>query len=1355
MDYTRLPQHVIEAQTGAIEHDTHRTHLELQLGRLANTQQTLETTSERFDVDSHNSVQHHAELISTYFKRASDTLGPEATEEKIWENIFDAQIEDLRSEEYDGDKDILASNVLVGILFSTYGLDEDTAHTKLKNAMWNIAANREGLTVIGAANKHHDLCVATGREDKPYESILEPTKNFSALFMLTDKSVDFDTVNIPLKEELKDANPNQLAWLFGVLSARNNIACVETNLPHVPDKNALIDGFITTGRSLNNMLQKTSLGAVIDTDTLIGKYFQYGKSPLYGIGAENMDIDQRTRVFDWMLENQPNSLQYSMNNFVELPLSCLQKLIDSGYIHNNSSTDIEVFKNIPSNMMEDLQLAGINSYQIMKALPNFDIEDQKKFVQKLLDNNDPYIVLSHPDKVTFMTKDELIEIARETFSLGVVADHINKYTDGADKNLILELVDSDKSDEIARKIGDLPNLDVEWFVHLLDDRNELESLAYCIEVYEDYDQKALFDRIIEHGDADKRLRFVLKKFTSVDRDYMLEQMLDAGAFETILNNSSYFENETKESLVAKMGDSMTALHALAEEIEFYSFVDKIWLMEKLAEKELHVDIVRMSDTAINSGIDPEVIWRHVASSEEALTALLYRDSRKLFQSIGAARIMEAMLDKGLRESLAFNLDKNPDPEFHRKFLLSCIESQDAAGIRLSISKSVISRHDIAKMLCESGFETPMIGYDKENFFDEMNIPLDQIPSQADLEAWGGHAVLLAYMDRFPNIDVQFHYAQLTEKGNTPSLIRLLSLAKAPPAPKVVLEHLLASSNPDTVRKYKEKFDPSFFTQEMIEKYISTGDEAFYELYAYANVKIDWIERGYEVFGKEAPPSVIFALQEIERTTDERLPDDLLQLGVKARGQAGIEQLRRTYTNLRRTLVYGAQDEAGVRELSDLATKNGLAKSILKQLTRFTNSEWGNHEDDAWDSIFRNHLDLQFLIKPLSDNYTVSEEFTIRTVDYAEFDPSKLDSDAVEKYTAIRASLDAAVEIADLPANERLVGIFGEAKDMLVSEVAKLESQRITLEQTGKTKAVEGVTAKLDALQKVLELSPKEFIRATKEDFTLFSDLKNKRLDTLLRTGTFARAIRKSPEARRIASELTGQDATAESIARLDSFVEHIVNNEVFGNYFDSDEARKTFIRNTDTTALRKQLQKIQNGASSGSTTLQLVPSRGPLMELSGHIGDACWASKYPSIASSFPNITAIAYVRNPGKSTERLVGAGMFIETTDKRTGEDVLIIRGTNPIENYINGVKVEDFFSALVKYAKQVAGGRRVGIVIDKEPGQAATNRPVLHTFLKETVKGTLTEETPALPGPNSTFNGYVLSPNGRYAHPVYYLK
>jgi hypothetical protein len=473
--------------------------------------------------------------------------------------------------------------------------------------------------------------------------------------------------------------------------------------------------------------------------------------------------------------------------------------------------------------------------------------------------------------------------------------------------------------------------------------------------------------------------------------------------------------------------------------------------------------------------------------------------------------------------------------------------------------------------------------------------------------------------------------------------------------------------------------------------------------------------------------------------------------VTSHGHLGLEQLRTKVQDIRRTLIHTA-DSTSQAELASLTLENNIARSITKQLTRFGESEWGNHSEDAWETMMRKHMAVADKVKPLSPEFKPSKLYEVPTLDAKEFDPSKLDEDAVNRYSVLRESLDLGVQTAESPPRGRYEPLFGAARDLLAAEITRKQTLRAELVAKGQEKGVANIDKQITALQQVSDMSTKEFVRTTRQDFKKIASLNVKGMEHILRAGAYARAMKLSPQARQIGRMLRGQPATYDNMVAMNNFVEHIVNQEVYDQFFANTEAYKSFKRMSDTTALRHQMTKLQNAKTTGMTTLQFVPSRGILLELSGHIGDACWASMYDSVAEEFPNITSLTYVRNPGKQTERIVGAGLIVETKDEDTGEDIVVLRGTNPIENYINGVKVESFHNSLVNYVTQVAGKRRVAVVIDGYSGGAATNRPVVHEYLTDQLKRDITSARSVNMPKDTTFNGYVLSKRGN--HPAFYI-
>lgn len=243
----------------------------------------------------------------------------------------------------------------------------------------------------------------------------------------------------------------------------------------------------------------------------------------------------------------------------------------------------------------------------------------------------------------------------------------------------------------------------------------------------------------------------------------------------------------------------------------------------------------------------------------------------------------------------------------------------------------------------------------------------------------------------------------------------------------------------------------------------------------------------------------------------------------------------------------------------------------------------------------------------------------------------------------------------------------------------------------------------------------------------------------LRTICFAWAMRQHPEWVDRLSDLRSDEPTLEHVSLVRDFVEHITNREVFEHYFSNRKGANIFRRMTSVAALDEAILRTQGvGVSSDTTRLQFVPTRGPLLELSGHIASACWAGKYPSVAAAMPNMTAVIMVRNPDDpGRTALAGAGLLIETTNA-SGEPILLVRGLNPLETYINHVSVADFYRKFTDWAQGIAAarGRRLAIVIDGRAGGAATNRPVLFGHLAAERR----KLTPVQVDPGDTvFNGY----------------
>lgn len=1352
METTTLPPDVIESHIEAVQHPVHREHLHSHLGRLAEKHSVIDFIPDQSEeTNVKTDIHTQSEMISHYFAEASSELGAEATEDQVWDKVFDKQMWELVKSDGEVDKESLAVNVLVGNLFAANGLPEADAQRFLQTRMWSVATFRRGLAIVGAANKNMGLCVATGQTDKPYASVVEQTQPHGALFMATDQAVDLKTVSIPVSE-LADASPERQAWFIGVMGANKNFSSVNLNMKYIPDTTALVEQIIASGRMSSDLLRNTPLGNDFSSERVVDLCFSLGKNPTYSIDVGHEPAELQSTVLNRMIELLPDSVSLGLDRFTNLPETDLRKLAESGFFKNNSYTNIGAFKNLSPGMIDFLKDSGLSHSKICESLSNFDQNDRKTYYDQLTEGYDSHVIFQYPDQFDFVDRADLLQAARDSRNMSTVSQYVSKYTDGTNQQLISELLDSGYGEAVAKKLGDMPNIDVEWFVGEADRHDDLKALLQSLPYSESIDHQELFDRILAREDAASILRYDIKLLTGLDKQATLDRLISGKLFDVITSKLDYFDGETRESIFNRIAENPEALVAVAESIYLFPFVDKAWLVDSLATNGSYDQITAIADDAIKDGVDPETIWSAIQDSSSAMYKMLYRVDGEFCKAIGVERVFSTLLDKGSLGDVAWQLDKTDNKAIHQMFLERCIEQRDASAIRQSLDKISIDKVEIIRQLCQSGFEAPLISWSDDPFFKD--IATEDLPSQEALLGWGAHATLICNPERYPDVNRDEHYDSLINSNAQELLVKVLLHPNTTSAPAKAAQYLVGTERAAILRMKKDLFDKSVFTPELMEKYIATGDEAFLELYEYSGQKIEWVERGFAVFGKEAPPTILYAVRELEKTTEDPLPAQFAELSVRQRGQGGVEQLKRAYTNIRSELIHGTNTPEQLRDFVELATNNPIAKSIAKQLTRFAGAQWGRHGEDEWTRVLQDHLAVSAEIRPLALNFVPSSEYTVRTIDAKEFDPSKIDEDAANKFTSLRESLDLALEIAESPAAHRYERLFADSRSLLDTERARLATTKEGLQAQNKTKAVENIDRQISAIDNVRQMDTRQFLSLAKDNFQQLTSLNVKGLDQIIRAGSFARAIRKSPEAKAIAESLRGSKVSFDNLVALDNFVEHLVNNEVYSEYFRNDDARKAFIRNSDTTALRKQIAKTQSGQTSGQTSLQFIPSRGPLLELSGHIGDACWASKYESIAKEFPNVTAIGYLRNPGKNTERLVGAGLMIETTDQTTGKGVIVLRGTNPIENYINGVKVEDFFDALVSYAKSIAGDRRVAVVIDGGPGQAATNRPVLHSYLKEVVKDSKTVGDPVKLPQDSTFNGYVLSASGQRPHPVYYL-
>lgn len=530
-------------------------------------------------------------------------------------------------------------------------------------------------------------------------------------------------------------------------------------------------------------------------------------------------------------------------------------------------------------------------------------------------------------------------------------------------------------------------------------------------------------------------------------------------------------------------------------------------------------------------------------------------------------------------------------------------------------------------------------------------------------------------------------------------------------------------------------------------------ESYYEgcIALFSRIKVEdypaQIKLYKEIFGEVSSASAYGVLDSLLRG---QLNPELQILGITETGERGIKELWDVSNELRRSFntVAISQEELKLLEESK------LARDLLLNISGFKEGRWGGSGDEALlrkiQSINRTILDGIFTDKP--KELQPSRVYEINKLGAKEAEKS-LSEDAILRYKVLKDDVVGAIQAVQEKGG--MGKLVEEIRGKLSGISSKIDSDILKYHAEGNENAVNGLKIKKEALSKYLEtidLSSRRNPNIPTEvqaKFVLNSPVSFQRALSLLgkyeelyspiRKLVFAGVLRKYPGQAERLSQLS-EDPTIEDLSSMTEFVNHIVGEETYGDYFSGDgKLAKTFERISSTEALDQGLKHIQEEAPRiGKTEIQFLPTRGLMLEMSGQIGDACWADKYTSVGEAMPNMSAIIMRARPDSPAERIIGAALLIDSFIPETGEKVLVLRGVNPRENYINSVESTDFYNAITDYVREIAEKRQMipAVVLDDHCGGSGTNRPALFS----TMQSRKPNSQKVVVDYNSTFfNGY----------------
>lgn len=472
---------------------------------------------------------------------------------------------------------------------------------------------------------------------------------------------------------------------------------------------------------------------------------------------------------------------------------------------------------------------------------------------------------------------------------------------------------------------------------------------------------------------------------------------------------------------------------------------------------------------------------------------------------------------------------------------------------------------------------------------------------------------------------------------------------------------------------------------------------------------------------------------ILKKISENDQETISQLGLKNGGEDGLREIQEKLRDFKAEML----QENFNPEVLIQDSGATLLTPFFKASIRYEDSDWGNHDNSGLTDTIKKYLELKEggKLKPLNPEFKPSEYLDVKRVDDEAREKYVFNEHFLNRFKTLVGSIKEVKKLylEKFPLTQ-LVNHIEEKKVKLLEELRQKSASMPN------PKAQEAINSKIKGLESINIRDVKSF----QDNFAVL--VRNKEFSEDLREVVFLMGFAKNRQALNYdLDKINLEKPELEDISWTLNFVDHISNQETMSQYFTDNNASKLFNEITSTQAIQEEMAIFQNqGDDKGGTTkIQFISTRGILTEFSGHIADACWASRYESILASYPNFTSVVIRQNPETKHERLAGAFMLIETTSE-AGDDLLVIRGLNPIENLINSVSVSDFYNKVKDYAQELAQktDRKLAIVMDDYCGGSSTNRPVLYKYLDALDL----EGVELNPGKDTTFNGYNIVDNVR---------
>ncbi len=434
-------------------------------------------------------------------------------------------------------------------------------------------------------------------------------------------------------------------------------------------------------------------------------------------------------------------------------------------------------------------------------------------------------------------------------------------------------------------------------------------------------------------------------------------------------------------------------------------------------------------------------------------------------------------------------------------------------------------------------------------------------------------------------------------------------------------------------------------------------------------------------------------------------EELRILGIDKTGQEGVDMLSKVAKNLLNSF-----NTAEIHQEELIILKQSrLAREMLANISDFGGGRWNSYNDSVLLKKINSVYDTykSGILSSLPEGYEPSGVYEIWKLSANK--EGAFTEDVIGRYSVLQNDVSKALEavrkeggMRQLVENVRLgiEGIYAEIENQIAS--IDRNNPKADFIKNNLEKKKEHLSAYLDVSVPMSVYQGLDVLGSFNE------------LESPLRQLVFGEILRRYPERVRDMSSLVGVPSV-ENLSRLIEFIDYIVGEDTYTEHFSTNKSSvQIFQKIANTKSLNIGLKKaLDESAREGKTRLQIIPTRGLLLEISGDIAGTCW-NKCNAINEKMPNMSALIIRARPGEKTERIVGAALLIETFSPETGEKVLVLRGTNPTENYINTVEASGFYDVITDYVRETAKKRGMipAVVIDEVTTGASTNRSVLRS-------------------------------------------